>query len=395
MIHADVVVGEVSEQRAREFPCGIAARAGGNVAELRGNHAVERQCLLSAVQAAGDDGEVHGKVLLILDNLRLLGKHAHVRGIALPLVVEQHRELCGYRGLHDIAGQRVVAVDVALHEVGKVEFGCGFHLQGYGIEFAHLRLSVTVGEVQRAAEAVCRHCVGSGILRRYEEDCCHALALCAQRPGTVHAAREAVDALEVYLELVARSLLAEQVAYEDVKLDARELAFRIVVDGQRAAESLSREHELLLNLQFHACAYVGGCVFVVFEYIPIGTLHEFLPVYEAEFHHCCQAAVLTLGEDVHCRLVHEVVARWSHAVLDAVGVHPAVHVASQAEVVPRSRGTRHRLRPVVQREPLRRCIGEERNLQRVEGVQCACIMHVFKLGIDGRQRLPEDFVLFP
>ena len=112
----------MTEQGTSQIPSGIRTAAGRDVAKLCGNERIECHGLLASVQAAADDGKVHLQSLFVLHNLRLLGHHAHVCGITLALVVDEYGELCRYDRFYFLC-QGVVAIDVALHEVGQIQFG--------------------------------------------------------------------------------------------------------------------------------------------------------------------------------------------------------------------------------------------------------------------------------
>ena len=101
---------------------------------------------------------------LVLDDLGLLRHHADVRGIAIALVVDDDGELAGNYGL-DGLGERIIAIEVSLHEVGQVKLGTWFHGERHGVELArHLEVGVRILITKRAAEGIINRNIGGSIL---------------------------------------------------------------------------------------------------------------------------------------------------------------------------------------------------------------------------------------
>ena len=85
----DVVVGEVSEQRTLEIPLCVGRQVGRDVSKFSGDAAAQRQVFLLPVKHGVQELEVNKQSFLILHNLRLLGRHPHIAGIAEAFVTDE------------------------------------------------------------------------------------------------------------------------------------------------------------------------------------------------------------------------------------------------------------------------------------------------------------------
>ena len=268
----DVVVDEVAEQRALEPPLGIGLRVGGDIAELGGDGLAHSQRFLLSVELRRDELKVDEGTLLVLDDLRLLRHHAYVGGIAVALVVDNHGKLAGHHRLY-LLGQRVVAIEVALHEVGQVELRRRLHGERHGIELTgHLQAGVGVNVVERATERIVDRLVGSGILRRDEEDGSRTGAVCTQVPAALHieVALKHLQALGVHLKLLVGS------HHACLLVDDLQLQFHVghgiflvaVAHRERTTECLTRHRHGLVNLQGDGCADAAtGFLHILIEFL--------------------------------------------------------------------------------------------------------------------------------
>ena len=262
----------------------------------------------------------------------MLGEHTHVGGSTIALVVDKHGKFSRYDGFNNILGERVVAVDVALHEVGQVELGRRLHLQADGIEIAVL-IAVAIEPGERTAEGVCGERVWSSVLRRYEENGGYTRSVACQCPRTFQSSLEALDAFEVDLELMARCLLTKQIANHKVKVDFFKIDSRTVLHSQRAAESLTREDEPLFNLEFHACTDIRGGALSVFQPICVCALYEFLPVGYAHIDKGKLATVVTFFEFGKASEVDEVLICRQQAFLNETRVALTFHIFAYIKIL--------------------------------------------------------------
>ena len=233
-------------------------------AEVGGYGLAHSQRLLLSVQLRRDKFEVDVESLLVLDNLGLLGDHAHVGGIAVALVVDEDGKLTGNHGF-DLLSQGIVAIEVALHEVGEVKFGRRLHRERHGIKFAcHLQAAVGVDVAQCTAERVVHRLVGSSIFRRDEQDGGRTRAVGSQIPAALHAevALEPLQALGVHLELLGGGgETCLPVRDVELQLGVRNRLFLVAVShGQGAAEGLAGHRHRLFDLQRDGGAGAGAFV---------------------------------------------------------------------------------------------------------------------------------------
>ena len=330
--HAHIVLGEVAEQRRGELPCGIRRLARLDGAKLCGDIAGERHGLLASVEARAEYGKVYHESLLVVHDLWLLGNHAHVVGVAVALVVYEHGELGWHHGLYDVLGKRVVAIDVALHEIREVEVGRWLHLQAHGEERAGL-VGGAVVECERSAKAVGGHILGCGILGGYEEECGYTLLACGQGPLAVLFASEAFYLLYLYLHLVSGGYGSGlHVGGVDIDHDVAHVRVGAVVDGQRAAECLSGEHQLLLDFELHLGAGVLRGSLLVEQPVLAGAVHQVVEGGKAHVDHLCHDVVSLAYYAGELVFVGMVVAVVVHAFELAPLVADALHITAQREV---------------------------------------------------------------
>ena len=103
-----IILHKVTQQRALQPPLGISLRVGRNGAEVGRNSLSQGQRLLLSVQLRADKLEVDEQSLLVVDNLRLVGDHLDVGGIAVALVVDDKCKLGRHHRLN-LVGQCIVA----------------------------------------------------------------------------------------------------------------------------------------------------------------------------------------------------------------------------------------------------------------------------------------------
>ena len=330
--HAHIVLGEVAEQRRGELPCGIRRLARLDGAKRCGDIAGERHGLLASVEARAEYGKVYHESLLVVHDLWLLGNHAHVVGVAVALVVYEHGELGWHHGLYDILGKRVVAIDVALHEIREVEVGRWLHLQAHGEERAGL-VGGAVVECERSAKAVGGHILGCGILGGNEEECGYTLLACGQGPLAVLFASEAFYLLYLYFHLVSGGYSSGlHVGGVDIDHDVAHVRVGAVVDGQRAPECLSGEHQLLLDFELHLGAGVLRGSLLVEQPVLAGAVHQVIEGGKAHVDHLCHDVVSLAYYAGELVFVGMVVAVVVHAFELAPLVADALHITAQREV---------------------------------------------------------------
>ena len=157
----DVVFGEVAKQRTGYPPLCVSLPFGLYRAEVGVCVAAKGHHLVGSVEAAARQLEVDCQSFLVVNYLRLLCYYAQVCGVSVAHVVDEQCKLSLFARLDGFC-QRVVTVNVALHEVCQLEVGGGVHRQRYGVNLACCGKSVVwICIRQRAAE----HVVG-GFRRR-------------------------------------------------------------------------------------------------------------------------------------------------------------------------------------------------------------------------------------
>ena len=256
----DIVVGEMTQKRRLQPPLGVRLRVRRNGAKLGRYALAQAQHLLLTVQLRAHELEINEQPLLVLNNLRLLRHHAHVRSVAVALVIDDDRKLGGNHRLHGILRQRVVAVDVALHEVRQVKFRRRLHRQRHRVEIAsHLKARIGVDVRQRTAKGVLRVLFGSSIFRRDEDNRRRARLLSAQRPPALHVqlTLKALQALRVHLHLMAAHHLARRhVRHVQPQLHLLHRTFLVAIEHrERAPEGLSCQRHRLIDLQGNRCTH--------------------------------------------------------------------------------------------------------------------------------------------
>ena len=250
----DIVVGEVAQQGAGHPPLGVGLALGGNVAEVVGYGLAEAERGGLAVHLRAHELEVDEQALLVLHNHGLLRRHAHVGGFAVALIVNDECKLGGHRRLN-LVGQRVVAVEVALHEEGQVEFGRRPHHQRDRVEVAGFQpVAIVVG--QRATEAVDHIMVCSGILGG-DESVGQPTGLSGGKAvAAVGVQGESLRAFQIRLHLMTGGQFPILIGDQDVHRDVGKLVFRAVLYDECALEGLPCEHHFLRNLNLHLGADV-------------------------------------------------------------------------------------------------------------------------------------------
>ncbi len=236
----------------------VGGRTGGNGAEFRGHAAAEGKRLVASVELAADELELNGQALLVVDDFGLVGHHAHVGGVAVADVVDEQRELSFLAGF-DSFGERVIADDVALHEVGEVEVGRGLDGECHGGEVAgHGQAAERVGVGEGAAKAVDLVGGRSGILGGDEQHGCHAGFLGAEGPAGVEAelSVKSVERLGIYLELVGCGHVAVLVRYGELEFDVGHGGGLVAVEHREgSSEGLAGHDHRLGEAQGYAGAY--------------------------------------------------------------------------------------------------------------------------------------------
>ena len=160
-----IIVGEVSEQVALQFPLGKRLRLGRYGAEAGCYTSAQSKSLVAAVDHTGEYLEVDEQALFILDDLRLVGGDVYLSGISCALVIDKQSKLSRHTGLHHIRCEGVVTHHITLHEVSEIQFGAGLHGESHREEFACESSSrVGVGVAECTAEAVFHRLSRSGIL---------------------------------------------------------------------------------------------------------------------------------------------------------------------------------------------------------------------------------------
>ena len=237
-----LVVGEVAKQRACQPPLGVHLRVGGYGAEVIGDSLSERQGGITTVYLRADQFEIDKQALLILNNLGLLRHHIHVCGIAVALVVDKQCKLGRY-GLFNLLRQRVVAIDIALHEVSQVKLWRWFHGECDGRECA--RCFKTCERIDIRQDSAKRILPSNGwccVLCGDEQNLCHTSSLCFKGPTLIKTwiSGKTSQRFRVNLELVTCCHYAFLVSDDQFQLDighGRRLA--AVEHRERSAESLA------------------------------------------------------------------------------------------------------------------------------------------------------------
>ena len=317
---SDIVVGEVAEQRTLQPPLGIELRVGRNGAEVVGDRLAERQGSIATVHLRTDDFEVDGQAFLVSNNLRLLRHHADVGGIAIALIINKESKLGGLHRFYHIERQWVVAVDIALHEVGEVELGRRLHGERDGIELArYFQTGEGVDVAQRTAEGIVDRLCRSGMLRWYEEHGSRSCAVGCKRPSSIECQLpgEALQAFCIDLELMACGNNARgSVGDREVQLHILHGRLLVAVEhGERATEGLTGHHHLLRELQGDG----GADGTVLFRYFLIAVSGYFL-----------EHLVCVFVSHLMCfsfRLSHTVPCRVDDFLMDAVFILlPVLHI---------------------------------------------------------------------
>ena len=233
-----------------------------NGTELGSDIIAHGQGLVLTVKLRRYELEVDIQALRVVYNLGLFRHHAHVRGITVALVVHYHGKFAGNHRLNCL-GQRVVTVQVTLHEVCQIQLGRRFHCQGNRRQLArYLHIGKYIKVRECTTERIVDRTVGSSILGRNEHYCGNTHAVRTQIPAAVHVqvTLEVLQALGMHLELALRSHEARfLVGHVQLQLDiVQGTCIATVLNGQRAAECLTRHCHCLVDLQRNAGAYTAA-----------------------------------------------------------------------------------------------------------------------------------------
>ena len=90
--------------------------------EVTGHTATKREVLVAAIQLSTYQFKRNSQALLIVNNLWLMGRKAHVLCSTISLVVHDKGELRRNHRLNGLC-QRVIAKHVTLHEIGHLQIG--------------------------------------------------------------------------------------------------------------------------------------------------------------------------------------------------------------------------------------------------------------------------------
>ena len=121
---------EPPDQRRQEKPPNSDGRSREQVANVD----IERRCDRVVPQDRGGDLKGHEQALFVVDNLWLTRHDVDVGGAAVAVVGDEHPKRGRHRGLNQIVGEGVVAVDVARQKVPHVNLCVGANRDGRRVE---------------------------------------------------------------------------------------------------------------------------------------------------------------------------------------------------------------------------------------------------------------------
>ena len=260
---------------------------GRNGTKVGRNGLTEGQRLVLSVELRTQELEVDEQTFLVVDNLRLVGHHLHVGGIAITLVVDDE---CKLRRLHrlNLLRQCIVTHDVALHEVSQVEFGRRLHRQRDWIELAsHLKTRIRIYVAECTAKGVVDGSFRSSILRWDKQDGSGTCAVGTQMPTGIHRqfASKARQRFGMHLELLGCSQRTSlTIGHLKFQLDVLHRRIGITVrDGQRTAEGLTCHRHRLVNLQRDGGTSAATAFLQLFVELLHFVIKQFADIFVATF----------------------------------------------------------------------------------------------------------------
>ena len=177
-----------------------------------------------------------------------MGRHSHILGIAIALVVDNQGKL-GILHRLNLLGQRIVAEDVTLHEVIEYKVGRRPYREPLGSEFTRYKQArERVDVAERATKQINLILGGSCILGRDEQDGGHTGLIGAKRPACIqaHTTLKAVEAFGCDFKFMTSSDIALLIGHHQCQLSVADgFAVMAVIHGQCATEGLTCQYQML------------------------------------------------------------------------------------------------------------------------------------------------------